>query len=61
MKTSGSIEIDRPMEDVFRLTTEHVADWSILVVEDEMIEEKPGGSRVDVSHGDRRTRQTDGV
>lgn len=42
MQTEGSVEIDAPIDDVFRLTTEHVAEWSIVVVEDEVIEEKPG-------------------
>lgn len=43
MQSTGSIEIDRSIDEVFRLTTEHVAEWSIIVVEDELIEEKPEG------------------
>ena len=43
MHNAGSIEIDRPIDDVFRLTCEHVAEWSIIVVEDEMLDEKPEG------------------
>ena len=42
MHAAGRIEIERSIDDVFRLTTEHVAQWSIIVVEDEVIEEKPG-------------------
>jgi hypothetical protein len=43
MRSAGSVEIDRPIDEVFRLTNEHVAEWSIIVVEDELIEEKPEG------------------
>lgn len=43
MQNEASIEIDRPIEDVFRLTNEHVAEWSIVVVEDEVIEQTPEG------------------
>ena len=43
MRSEGSIEIDQPIDDVSRLTIEHVAEWSIIVVEDEVIEEKPEG------------------
>ena len=43
MHNSGSGEIDRPIDDVFRLTNNHVAEWSIIVVEDEVINEQPGG------------------
>ena len=43
MQTEGSVEIDRPIHEVFRLTTEDVAKWSIVVVEDEVIEVKPQG------------------
>ena len=43
MKQSGSIEIDRPIELVFELTNKHIAEWSNVVTEDEMIEEKNGG------------------
>jgi hypothetical protein len=42
MQTAGSVEIDRPIDEVFKLTHDHVAEWSIIVVEDEPIEEKPG-------------------
>jgi len=43
MRTEGSIEIDRPIHEVFRLTNEDVAKWSIVVVEDELIEGSPDG------------------
>ena len=43
MKQSASVEIDCPIDDVFRLTNDHVAEWSIIVVEDEVIEQKPDG------------------
>lgn len=43
MRNQGSVEIDRPIDEVFRLTIEHVADWSIIVVEDQVIDETPGG------------------
>ncbi len=42
MQSETSIEIDRPIDDVFRLTNDHVAEWSIIVVEDEVLNEKPG-------------------
>ena len=34
MKNHASIEIDRPIADVFRLTHDHVAEWSLVVVEE---------------------------
>ena len=43
MRNTGSVEIDRPIHEVFRLTNEHVAEWSIIVVEDEVLDEKPEG------------------
>ena len=44
MKSTGSIEIDCPIEEVYRLTSEDVVEWSEIVVEDEVIEEKPEGA-----------------
>jgi len=41
MKTTTDVEISRPLSEVFRYTLENVADWSITVVEDEVIEETP--------------------
>ncbi len=43
MQSESSIEIDRPIHEVFRLTHEDVAEWSIAVIEDEVLDEKPGG------------------
>lgn len=43
MRNEMSIEIDRPIEEVFDYTIHHVAEWSLTVVSDEPIEEKPGG------------------
>lgn len=43
MKSEASVEIDRPIDEVFRLTNEHVAEWSIIVAEDEVIDKKPNG------------------
>ena len=37
MKTGISMVIDRPIEDVFILATDHVVVWSSIVVEDELI------------------------
>lgn len=42
MKQQASVEIDRPIEEVFQYTNNHVAEWSLTVVEDEAIEEQPG-------------------
>lgn len=43
MRNEGSIEIDRPIDEVFRVTNDHVAEWSIIVVENEVLDEKPDG------------------
>ena len=43
MRNETSVEIDRPIDDVFRLTIEHVAEWSIIVVEDVVLDDKPVG------------------
>ncbi len=43
MQAEASVEINRPIEDVFDFTNEHVAEWSITVVEDTVIEETPDG------------------
>lgn len=43
MRSIATIEIDRPIDDVFRLTTEHVADWSVVVVEEEVLDQHPDG------------------
>lgn len=41
MRTEASVEIDRPIEEVFEYTNDNVAEWSITVVEDEVIESTP--------------------
>jgi len=43
MRNEVSVEIDRPIEEVFRLTNEHIAEWSIVVVEDEVLDKKTDG------------------
>jgi len=43
MQTAASIEIDRPIAEVFEFTIDHVAEWSITVVADEPIDIKPEG------------------
>ena len=43
MHNEASIEINRPIDVVYRLTTEHVAEWSLTVVDDEVLHEVPGG------------------
>lgn len=42
MHSNVSVEIDRPIEDVFTYTNEKVAEWSLTVVEDEVIEDNGG-------------------
>ena len=48
MNSTSSVVIDRPIDEVFKLTMENVAEWSIIVVEDTFIE--------DVDHGGVGTR-----
>ena len=43
MQTEMSVEIDRPIEDVFKHTIGNVVDWSNIVVEDELLTETPEG------------------
>ena len=42
MHSLASIEIDRPINEVFAYTNEKVAEWSLTVVENEVIEDKNG-------------------
>lgn len=42
MHNQASIEIDRPIGEVFAYTNDKVAEWSLTVVEDEVIDEKNG-------------------
>jgi hypothetical protein len=44
MQIHVSVEIDRPIEEVFQYTTQHVPEWNSTVVEHQIIE--------DVSRGD---------
>ena len=41
MKNEASVEIDRPIEEVFRLAIEEMPEWSTVVVADEVLEETP--------------------
>jgi uncharacterized protein YndB with AHSA1/START domain len=43
MRNEVSVEIGRPIDDVFRLATEHMPEWSIIVVADEVIDQQPEG------------------
>lgn len=43
MRSIASVEIERPIEEVFRLTNEHVAEWSMVVVEDVVLDRNPAG------------------
>ena len=43
MRNEGHIEIDRPIASVFERTLDHVSEWSQIVVEDRVIEEKAEG------------------
>lgn len=42
MHSLASIEIDRPIGEVFTYTNEKVAEWSLTVVENEVIQDKNG-------------------
>ena len=64
MRTQGSIEIDRPIDDVFRLTNDHVAEWSLTVVSDEILERTAnvvGTTFHTVTNGHGATMEFDGV
>jgi hypothetical protein len=41
MQNLASVEVDRPINDVFELTNDHVAEWSNIVVEDKILMETP--------------------
>ena len=43
MQTERSVEVDRPIAEVFDFTTHKVAEWSRVVVEEELIDETPDG------------------
>lgn len=42
MQSLASIEISRPIDEVFEYTNAKVADWSLTVVEHEVVEDKDG-------------------
>ena len=41
METTASVLIDRPVGEVLQLTNDHVAEWSNIVVEEELLTETP--------------------
>ena len=41
MQAEASVVVDRPIEEVFEFTNYRVAEWSLTVVEDEVIHETP--------------------
>ena len=43
MQTAASVTIERPIDEVFDFTVNHVAEWSVVVESDEIIDEKPEG------------------
>ena len=43
MQTTMSVEVDRPIDEVFDYTVHNVAEWSIIVEKEEVIDEKPEG------------------
>ena len=43
MESTGSIEIDRPIEAVFDYSLNKISEWSIVVVEDEVTSDGPVG------------------
>ena len=42
MQATGTIEIDRPIEEVFEAACNEMPDWSDIVVEDVLVEDVPG-------------------
>ena len=43
MQTEMSVEIDRPIEEVFDYTTNNVAEWCSVVLKDEIVDQKTAG------------------
>ena len=41
MQTEMSVEIERPIKEVFDYTTNNVAEWCSVVLKDEVIDKKP--------------------
>ena len=44
MTTAGSVEIDKPIAEVFDYTVNNVAEWSVTVVEEKVIEQTTDGA-----------------
>ena len=42
MQSEASVQINRPIEEVFEFTNDHVVEWSLTVVEDTVTHETPG-------------------
>lgn len=63
MNSECSIVIDRPIEEVFDYTNDHVAEWSLVAVENEVVEDKGGvGTRLHMVTEERGKRMDfDGV
>ena len=64
IKSEGSVEIDRPIDEVFRLTCDHVAEWSTIVVEDDVVEttsEGVGSTFRTVTMDRGKRRESEGV
>ena len=43
MQTSMSVQVGRPIKEVFDHTIHNVSEWSTIVVKDEVIKETPEG------------------
>ena len=43
MEHKLNIEIECPIEEVFRITNEQVAEWSLIVVANNVLDERPRG------------------
>ena len=43
MQTTASVEIDRPITEVFDYTTNNGTEWCTIVVKDEVVDKKPDG------------------
>jgi uncharacterized membrane protein len=41
MRSEASVEINRPIDEVFDFTNDHVVEWSLTVVEDTVIDDTP--------------------
>lgn len=64
MKTEGSVVIDRPIDEVFEYTNNNVTEWSLIVLEEEVLEETPdrvGTTFRTVTEDHGRQMEFDGV